>query len=240
MSPLSTVSNPHGMFDRAFPLEKVAITEDTYNCYLRSSSTSSSLHYTIRAFILFFIGFSFALINDQLDAQHNITQYPDPVTRLMVSTRTSVLSGFLAVLLGTAYSWLDTYYSKSTHMFYDDWSNAIRSLGGFLGVNLAASKLSLSNTMELAGILALIAVGLWFFFDRTVHGFGIAFLSTVVGTLFIYAQVHYGVYHFTNPDFYGFRAAAPCLIYSSCICFGTLGRQIAIIPKEWYMDHTRE
>ncbi|CAG8784405.1 14047_t:CDS:2, partial [Dentiscutata erythropus] len=25
-----------------------------------------------------------------------------------------------------------------------------------------------------------------------------------------------------------------CILYSSCVCFGTIGRQLMIVPEEWY------
>ncbi|ORX82160.1 hypothetical protein K493DRAFT_320508 [Basidiobolus meristosporus CBS 931.73] len=219
-----TVGNHDRVFNRTIPM---TLVDSAYTCYLHTSS----FYYIIRALILFLIGFTLALINDQLDVQQNITQYPDPVTRLIVSGRTAVLSGFLAVGLAIAYSWLDMYYSGKPHIFYEDWTNSIRSLGGFLGLHLVASKISIPDTAELTGVFTLVAFGLWFFLDSTVHGFLIALLSTAIGTL--------GVYHFTQPDFYGLRVATPCLVYSSCICFGTLGRQIAIIPREWYAHAPR-
>ncbi|KAK9718827.1 hypothetical protein K7432_005185 [Basidiobolus ranarum] len=220
------MSSHHGLFDSSF-------TKNTYTCHLH---TAPMLYYTIRAFILFFIGFCFALINDQLDVEHDITQYPDPVTRLMVSSWTSVLSGFLAVVLGTVYSWSDIYYSDKPHVSYEDRSNIIRLLGGFLGVHLASSKLTLSNNTELIGFFSLIGIGFWIFFDCTIHGFMIALISTILGILCVHTQISYGIYHFTQPNFFGIRVATPCLIYTYCICFGTLGRQMAIIPKHWYLS----
>ncbi|CAG8511234.1 2520_t:CDS:2 [Cetraspora pellucida] len=34
--------------------------------------------------------------------------------------------------------------------------------------------------------------------------------------------------------FIGVAYAATCILYSSCVCFGTLGRQLMIVPEDWY------
>ncbi len=31
-----------------------------------------------------------------------------------------------------------------------------------------------------------------------------------------------------------------CILYSSCVCFGTVGRQLMIIPEEWFEEKERE
>ncbi|CAG8553933.1 831_t:CDS:2 [Diversispora eburnea] len=36
--------------------------------------------------------------------------------------------------------------------------------------------------------------------------------------------------------FIGIAYAATCILYSSSICFGTLGRQLMVIPEEWFDD----
>ncbi|CAG8592322.1 6219_t:CDS:2, partial [Scutellospora calospora] len=50
----------------------------------------------------------------------------------------------------------------------------------------------------------------------------------------MYILVANGIYSFTHADFFGVRSWIPCILYSSCVCFGTIGRQLMIVPEDWY------
>lgn len=69
-----------------------------------------------------------------------------------------------------------------------------RCFGGFIGVNYAASKLPWTSSLQVSCTLALISVGLWFWFDRTFHGFMISFTVASFGTMVAYMLVLHGWY----------------------------------------------
>ncbi|KAJ1341001.1 hypothetical protein BSLG_004474 [Batrachochytrium salamandrivorans] len=62
------------------------------------------------------------------------------------------------------------------------------------GVCYAASKLTLSSSLQLSLTLALLAIGIWFLFDRTLHGFIISFTGATIGTIVVLILVRHGVY----------------------------------------------
>lgn len=44
---------------------------------------------------------------------------------------------------------------------------------------------------------------------------------------------------FTKADFFGVRSWFPCLLYSGSILFGSIGRQLAIVPDDYYGTHRK-
>ena len=111
---------------------------------------------------------------------------------------------------------------RSTKKVKREWSSVIRCCGGFMGVNYAASviclfkirilsfgflirhikqtffpppqKLPWTSSIQVSLTLALLALGLWFLFDRTLHGFIISAVFASVGTWVVFILVSNGVY----------------------------------------------
>ncbi|KAG0054555.1 Insulin-induced protein 1 protein [Gryganskiella cystojenkinii] len=104
--------------------------------------------------------------------------------------------GASAVLIGTIYPlgdylwWGKRVQRNNGH----DWSSVMRCMGGFIGVNYAASKLPWTSSLQVSCTLALISVGLWFLFDRTFHGFMISSTVASFGTAVAYFLVLNGWY----------------------------------------------
>lgn len=159
-------------------------------------------------------------------------------------------------------------------------------MGGFIGVNYAASKLPWTSSLQVSCTLALISAGLWFLFDRTFHGFLISLTVAFMGTIVAYFLVLNGWYRyvlpmmfcytwgaryttwyfshgqvpwkitqrtkwtvyltvlltvdavdddsFTRADFFGVGSWMPCILYSSSVCFGSIGRQLDVVPETWF------
>ncbi|KAI9354869.1 insulin-induced protein family, partial [Zopfochytrium polystomum] len=185
------------------------------------------LHYVPRALLLFALGFLFAVIIDHLQKEHNITRYPPNIPKLFSSASWMPLCcGFAGCLVGTLYPYLDTFFLQRPQRLRREWSSVIRCCGGFIGVNYAASKLPWTSSVQVSLTLALLAVGLWFLFDRTWHGFVISAVFATVGTWIGFLLVSNGAYRWTQADFFGMRSWLPCILYSSCVCFGSIGRQL--------------
>ncbi|GJJ75790.1 hypothetical protein EMPS_08148 [Entomortierella parvispora] len=205
--------------------------------YLFVFDLTLSLYYPIRAMILFILGFVFSLIIDHLQTQHHLVEYPGTMPRLWdTASWLPPTCGASAVLIGTIYPlgdylWWGRQVRRSTSR---DWSSVMRCLGGFIGVNYAASKLPWTSSLQVSCTLALISVALWFLFDRTFHGFMISLTVASFGTTVAYFLVLNGWYSFTRADFFGVGSWIPCILYSSSVCFGSIGRQLDVVPEAWY------
>lgn len=109
-----------------------------------------------------------------------------------------------------------------------DWPNIVRCFGCFLGFNYAAAKLPWINSVQLSVTLAVFAIILWYWFDKTIHGFIFSFFVAICGTWMAQILVNSGAYSFTKADFLGVRSWFPAIMYSASICFGCMGRQLEV------------
>ncbi|KAI9208258.1 insulin-induced protein family [Polychytrium aggregatum] len=185
-----------------------------------------------RALILFVIGFVISIIIDHLQKEHNITRYPASATLFDSASWLPISWGFSAMLVGTVYPALDSYFLKQksspqSRPSRQEWSSVLRCCGGFIGVNYATSKLPWTSSIQVSITLAFLAIGLWFLFDRTLHGFIVSAVFAIIGTMVVFFLVSRGFYSFTKADFFGVRSWLPCILHSSSICFGSIGRQLA-------------
>ncbi|KAG0055102.1 Insulin-induced protein 1 protein [Gryganskiella cystojenkinii] len=208
--------------------------------YLFLFDVTISLYFPIRALILFALGFAFSLVIDHLQTQHHLIEYPSNIHQLWdTASWLPPTCGASAVLIGTIYPLGDyLWWGKRVNRNGRDWSSVMRCIGGFIGVNYAASKLPWTSSLQVSCTLALISVGLWFWFDRTVHGFVISLLVATMGTLVAYLLVLNGWYSFTRADFFGVGSWIPCILYSSSVCFGSIGRQLDVVPEAWYQQNS--
>ncbi|KAF9576747.1 Insulin-induced protein 2 protein [Mortierella alpina] len=204
--------------------------------YLFVFDVALSLYYPIRALILFVLGFVFSLVIDHLQTQHRLVEYPTDISQLWdTASWLPPTCGASAVLIGTIYPLGDyLWWGKRVPRSSRDWSSVMRCMGGFIGVNYAASKLPWTSSLQVSCTLALISAGLWFLFDRTIHGFVISLMVASMGTAVAYFLVLNGWYSFTRADFFGVGSWMPCILYSSSVCFGSIGRQLDVVPETWY------
>ncbi|KAI1317095.1 Insulin-induced protein 2 protein [Mortierella claussenii] len=233
------------------------VSADGAGPYLFVFDVAVSLYYPIRAMILFILGFVFSLVIDHLQTQHQLVQYHpgNSSASSSISTSTSGSTivmgsnlslwdtaswlpptcGASAVLIGTIYPLGDyLWWGRRVHRNGRDWSSVMRCMGGFIGVNYAASKLPWTSSIQVSCTLALISAALWFLFDRTLHGFVISLTVASMGTTVAYFLVLNGWYSFTRADFFGVGSWIPCILYSSSVCFGSIGRQLDVVPETWY------
>nr|CAG8567851.1 9292_t:CDS:2 [Entrophospora candida] len=194
-------------------------------------------YYPPRFLALFLLGSLASFVVDHLLTQNNITQYPKDIAKLIDTAAWIPLTcGFSAVLVGSLFPLADYLFMYKPNEFQREWSNVMRCIGGFIGVAYAATKLPWSSNYQVSCTLALISIVLWFLFDRTKHGFIMSTLFSSIGTIVMYILVSNGIYSFTHADFFGVRSWIPCILYSSCVCFGAVGRQLMIVPEEWFED----
>lgn len=96
--------------------------------YLFVFDVPLSLHYPIRALILFVLGFFFSMIIDHLQSQHQFVEYPNNGQRLWdTASWLPPTCGASAVLIGTIYPLGDyLWWGKRVKRNGRDWSNVMR------------------------------------------------------------------------------------------------------------------
>ena len=86
--------------------------------------------------------------------------------------------------------------------------------------------MTMHDHVQLSLVLAVFAVGMWYLFDRTLHGFVISAVVAVAGSVAVQLLVSAGAYAFMRPDFVGIQSWVPCVLFSATVCFGTIGRSL--------------
>ncbi|KXS20067.1 hypothetical protein M427DRAFT_401290 [Gonapodya prolifera JEL478] len=266
-------------------------------------------HYPPRFVILFLLGAMFAVAVSYLQQQHRILRYSGDGQGFPFVAEPGWLApfcGFAAMIVGTAYPWLDllakkweeggpgtvvaetraldgqgppnlenrgrldldkafsvratpqtvtrgtpnaaatnihlsrriaqTLKLRSGQSIRDragDWGTVMRCCGGVIGLNYAASKLPWTSPTQLSLLLALLAVAIWFLFDRTIQGFALSASMSTLGTIVAFGLASQGLVSFTHADFLSIRSTIPSIFFSACICFGSVGRNLSIVPSEW-------
>ncbi|KAI8823568.1 insulin-induced protein-domain-containing protein [Fimicolochytrium jonesii] len=198
-------------------------------------STSPYVLYLPKALALFILGFAFSIIIDLFLQEHDITRYPRNVSQLFsTASWVPLCCGSSALLIGTLHPLLDYALFGRPHKYNRDWSSVMRCCGGFIGVNYAATKLPWTSSIQVSMVLALSAIWLWLMFDRSPHGFFLSSTVAILGTWFAQFLVSNGMYSFTKADFFGVRSWFPCMLFSGAIMFGSIGRQLTIVPMECF------
>ena len=109
-----------------------------------------------------------------------------------------------------------------------DIASIFRMSGAFIGVNYAVHKLPWTSSSVVSVTLAILAITVWYLFDGSLHGFIISFVYAVIGTFAGFILATSGTYTFTQADFFGVRSWLPCILYCGCVCFGVIGRALAV------------
>lgn len=92
----------------------------------------------------------------------------------------------------------------------------IYAISGFLKINLLPKFL----------ILAVIALDVWFFFDKTLYGFILSILTAICGCLVESSLVQIGHFYYVEPDFLGVPYWLPFLYITASVSVGNLGRKL--------------
>jgi len=126
-----------------------------------------------------------------------------------------------------------------------DWNPLVRSIGAFVGIAFAIRRLSWASTLQVSLTLALVNPVLWYLIDRSKTGFMLSSAVGLMGT---------GVLLSLNPEMMPSPLAAhPSLssnsssqgispgdeilgglvwiasvLFCSCVCFGNVGRRLAL------------
>ncbi|KAI7808967.1 insulin-induced gene 2 protein [Triplophysa rosa] len=194
-----------------------------------SMITNRTANLLIRAAALFTVGVFLALVLNLLQVQRNVTLFPPDVISSIFSSAWWVppCCGSAAALIGLLYPCMDSRLGEP-HKLKREWSNVMRCVAVFVGINHASAKVDFANNVQLSLTLAALSVGLWWTFDRSRSGFGLGVIITILATLATQLLVYNGVFQYTSPDFLYVRSWLPCIFFAGVITVGNIGRQLAL------------
>eukprot|EP00123_Amoebidium_parasiticum_P019864 comp34742_c0_seq1/m.47306 comp34742_c0_seq1/g.47306 ORF comp34742_c0_seq1/g.47306 comp34742_c0_seq1/m.47306 type:complete len:252 (-) comp34742_c0_seq1:669-1424(-) len=182
----------------------------------------------LRTAALFAVGIMFALLFNLLLKQHHVyTEYGVESSSLVFSCKWWMppCFGLASIIIGLGHPLLDSLLD-SPHLYKREWSSVIRCLGLFIGLGYAGAKLPNVTNVQLSCVLALMAVGLWYLFDKTSHGFMFSLAFALISTAFSQLLVYWDHYRFLQPDFLWVRSWITCVMFAASVCFGNIGRQL--------------
>lgn len=207
-------------------------------CDDNSVISSSNLRVLFRGLVLFIIGVLFSLVLNLLQVQRQVTQFPEVDGYIFSSAWWVPLAcGTAAALTGLLYPYFDLQLGDR-QLPKQEWSNVMRCIAVFVGINHATAKIDFSNNLQFSLTLTALSIGLWWLFDRSRSGFGLGIGIAVVATIVTQLLVYHGIYRYTAPDFLYIRSWMPCIFFSGGITMGSIGRQLAIYDyKESCSSH---
>ncbi|KAL9112463.1 MAG: hypothetical protein Q9227_003305 [Pyrenula ochraceoflavens] len=114
------------------------------------------------------------------------------------------------------------------------WNPVVRSVGAFIGITFAIRRLPWESTLQMSLTLALANPALWYLIDRSTPGLIISTLVGLFGT--VLALVAYPNIipqpstpgSTVSPDVVGVSAWVASVLFCSCVCFGNIGRRLAL------------
>uniref|UniRef100_A0A8C1Q6M9 Insulin-induced gene protein n=1 Tax=Cyprinus carpio TaxID=7962 RepID=A0A8C1Q6M9_CYPCA len=195
-----------------------------------SMITNRTMNLLIRAAMLFMVGVFLALVLNLLQVQRNVTLFPPDVISSIFSSAWWLppCCGTAAALIGLLYPCMDRRLGEP-HKLKREWSNVMRCVAVFVGINHASAKVDFANNVQLSLTLAALSVGLWWTFDRSRSGFGLGVIIATFATLATQLLVYNGVFQYTSPDFLYIRSWLPCIFFAGVITVGNIGRQLALV-----------
>lgn len=206
-----------------------------------SMITNRTMNLLIRAAMLFMVGVFLALVLNLLQVQRNVTLFPPDVISSIFSSAWWVppCCGTAAALIGLLYPCMDHRLGEP-HKLKREWSNVMRCVAVFVGINHASAKVDFVNNVQLSLTLAALSVGLWWTFDRSRCGFGLGVIIAILATLVTQLLVYNGVFQYTSPDFLYIRSWLPCIFFAGVITVGNIGRQLALYEYKVSQEKTHQ
>ncbi|KAF2652248.1 hypothetical protein K491DRAFT_605262 [Lophiostoma macrostomum CBS 122681] len=140
----------------------------------------------------------------------------------------------------------------------EQWNDVVRSVGAFIGIAFAIRRLPWQSTLQLTLTLALVNPALWYILDRSRNGLSFSLITTSILTSCIFlsnpdvlpspalpatmnathssssATSHRQDELFAGMVSYDNLATATwvgSVIFCSCICFGGIGRRLAVFDE---------
>lgn len=136
-------------------------------------------------------------------------------------------SGTMAALVGIIYPCTDVRLGKP-HKLQREWSSVAKCVVLFLGISHACAKIPFNSPKHIALFLAVSSLVLWWLFDRSKNGLGLAVLVTICFCAALQVIIYLGVFRNDEPDFLFARAWIPLYFFCGVVTFGSIGRQLAM------------
>uniref|UniRef100_A0A8C1T2F0 Insulin-induced gene protein n=1 Tax=Cyprinus carpio TaxID=7962 RepID=A0A8C1T2F0_CYPCA len=211
-----------------------------------SMITNRTMNLLLRAAMLFMVGVFLALVLNLLQVQRNVTLFPPDVLSSVFSSAWWVppCCGTAAALIGLLYPCMDRRLGEP-HKLKREWSNVMRCVAVFVGINHASAKVDFANNVQLSLTLAALSVGLWWTFDRsrsvsytllTIRSTACICIITSLFCLVLHCPC-VNVCRYTSPDFLYIRSWLPCIFFAGVITVGNIGRQLALV-NSCILSHT--
>lgn len=183
--------------------------------------------------VLFSSGVFFTILFSLLQVQRNL----NPLLEQELSSSWWIFStfGVASVFIGLLYPCVDKLYQAP--VFASEWPAVLRCTALFVGINHASAKLDFTSNLQLMITLFILSVGLWFLFDGTRSGFGLAICTALFATSVTRLMGYNGFYRYSDTDFNYGCLWLPCIFFSGGITVGNIGRQLAITDDVREKDH---
>lgn len=136
-------------------------------------------------------------------------------------------SGTAAAVVGLIYPCSDIRLGKP-HKLEREWSSVFKCVVLFLGISHACAKITFNSPMHIFLFMAMSSLTLWWLFDRSKNGLGLAVLVTMCACVLLQGLIYLGVYRNGEPDFLYARSWLPWYFFSGVVTFGSIGRQLAM------------
>ncbi|XP_052245989.1 insulin-induced gene 2 protein-like [Dreissena polymorpha] len=191
---------------------------------------SGKMQVVVRGLILFCCGIIFSLVLNLLQVHRELLedgQQPGSFAHYDSSWWVLPACGLTAAFVGLLYPVLDSHLETSLK-YKQEWSNVMRCVAVFVGINHASAKLDFMNNLHMSLTLAAMCIGLWWLFDRSKSGFGLGVGIAVLATILTQFLVYQGIYKYGQADFMFIRSWLPCIFFSGGVTMGNIGRQLAM------------
>ncbi|KXJ12636.1 Insulin-induced gene 2 protein [Exaiptasia diaphana] len=202
----------------------------------------TTVNTVVRGIVLFLIGGFLAMVLFALsilpEAQkRRLGSFPIEIIIRVYSTFWWIppSCGTMAATIGLACPGLDSWLGKP-HNFQREWSSVARCVAMFVGISHGTAKLDFSSSYHLFVFMAITSILLWWFFDRSILGLGIAATSALAASVAVILLLYLGVWILRYRQV---LAVVPGLFFSGAVTFGNIGRQLAMvesIPRK-YKEH---
>nr|UQJ81891.1 insulin-induced protein [Sinonovacula constricta] len=189
----------------------------------------NAMNVIVRGAILFLFGVFFSLVLNLLQVHRELLepgQEPGKFDHYESSWWVLPACGMTAAFVGLIYPFLDSRLEEP-FKYRGEWSNVLRCMALFVGINHASAKLDFANNLHMSLTLALMSIGLWWLFDRSKSGFGLGVAIAMLATVLTQFLVYQGIYKYSKADFLFVRSWLPCIFFSGGVTIGNIGRQLA-------------
>lgn len=183
-----------------------------------------------RGIVLFLIGMFFYIILNLLQNQRHLPQMNSDesmVPILYTKWWLPVVCGSASALVGLIYPCLE-HKLGDHHLQSQEWSRVLRCVAVFVGINEACTKVDFPSNLQLSLSLAILSVGLWWYFDRTRIGLALGVSIATLATLITQFLFYHELCVYSEREFLYVRSWLPCVVFCGGITVGNIGRQLAV------------